>query len=258
MAAAAIIFFAFYGFDAISTAAEETKNPGRDLPIGIIGSLAIATTIYILVALAAVGALAYTELEGDPAPLATVLDRIGYDWAASLLSLGALVSITSVCLTVMYGQTRILFAMSRDGLVPRSLGVVSARTQTPVRITLMFGLFIAVLAALVPLDIIFKLVNIGTLFAFIIVNIGVIVLRRTRPDLPRTFKVPFVPWFPLIGAALCVYLIVSLDDPWGTYLRFIVWMAIGIAIYFLYGRRHSLLQRGVPVGHTEAQVVDDR
>ncbi len=252
--AAALIFFAYIGFDAVSTSGEETKNPGRDLPIAIIGSLAVATVVYMLVALAAVGAVPYTDLDGDAAPLATVLDRIDFGWAASLLSLGALVSITSVCLTVMYGQTRILFAMSRDGLVPRALGVVSPRTHTPVRITLMFGAFIAVLAALVPLDIIFKLVNIGTLFAFIIVNIGVIVLRRTRPDLKRTFRVPFVPVFPLIGVALCAYLIVSLDDPLDTYIRFVIWMAIGFAIYFLYGRHHSLLQRGQAVGNPEAEL----
>jgi APA family basic amino acid/polyamine antiporter len=243
--AASLIFFAYIGFDAISTSGEETKNPGRDLPIAIIGSLLIATVIYILVAIVATGALPFERLDGVEAPLATVMSEgAGYEWAANIISIGALVAITSVCLTVMYGQTRIMFAMSRDGLVPRSFGRVSPKTGTPVRITLVFGLFIAALAALVPLDIIFKLVNIGTLFAFIIVNLGVIVLRRTRPDLKRGFRVPFVPVFPIIGALLCLYLIAELDDPLGTYIRFAIWLAIGLAIYFLYGKRHSLLQQG--------------
>jgi basic amino acid/polyamine antiporter, APA family len=253
--AASIIFFAYIGFDAISTSGEETTNPGRDLPIAIIGSLAIATTLYIIVAIVAVGALPSDQLAAAEAPLATALsDGAGVDWGASLIAIGALVSITSVVLTIMYGQTRIFFAMCRDGLAPRRLAKVHPRFQTPVLITVGFGIFIACIAAVVPLAEIVVLVNIGTLFAFLICNIAVVVLRRTRPDLERGFRVPLAnlpfPLFPMIGAGLCIYLM--LDLPGTTWWRFLIWMGIGIAIYFLYGRRHSRLQRGqVVAGEAE-------
>jgi basic amino acid/polyamine antiporter, APA family len=240
--AASVIFFAYIGFDAISTSGEEVKRPARDLPIAIITSLAVCTLLYILVSTAAVGALPYTKLDGQEAPLAYVLDTLGFSWGATLISFGALVAITSVVLTILYGQTRIMFAMCRDGLLPRSFAKISEKRRTPVRITATFGLLIAVLAAFVPLEEIAKLVNIGTLFAFVITNIGVIVLRRTRPDLERGFRVPFVPLFPLIGAVLAIFLMKYLERD--TWIRFGVWLAIGFAIYFLYGRRHSLLQRG--------------
>src|SRR4051794_1381905 len=229
--AGSVVFFAYIGFDAISTSGEETKNPGRDLPIAIIGSLAICTLLYILVSLSASAAVPYEKLDGQDAPLAFVLKQIGFDWAANLISLGALIAITSVVLTVLYGQTRIMFAMSRDGLVPRALGVLSSR-QTPVRITLLFMVLSSVIAAFVPLNEIAKLVNIGTLFAFVITDIGVIVLRRTDPDLERTFRVPFVPVFPLIGAALAIFLMTYLEAL--TWLRFGIWLAIGFLIYFAY------------------------
>jgi len=240
--AASIIFFAYIGFDAISTSGEETRNPGRDLPIAILGSLAVATVLYIVVAIVAVGALPTDQLAGAEAPLAAALsDGAGIEWGASLISLGALVSITSVVLTIMYGQTRIFFAMCRDGLAPRRFAQVHPRFRTPARITIAFGLFIACIAAVVPLAEIVVLVNIGTLFAFFISNIAVIVLRRTRPDLQRGFRVPFVPLFPIIGAGLCVYLM--LDLPGDTWLRFGVWLLLGLVIYFVYGRRHSRLQQ---------------
>ena len=240
--AASVIFFAYIGFDAISTSGEEVKRPSRDLPIAIITSLAVCTLLYILVSTAAVGALPYTKLDGQEAPLAYVLDTLGFSWGATLISFGALVAITSVVLTILYGQTRIMFAMCRDGLLPRSFAKISEKRRTPVRITATFGILIAALAAFVPLEEIAKLVNIGTLFAFVITNIGVIVLRRTRPDLERGFRVPFVPLFPLIGAVLAIFLMKYLERD--TWIRFGVWLAIGFAIYFLYGRRHSLLQRG--------------
>jgi APA family basic amino acid/polyamine antiporter len=242
-AAAALIFFAYIGFDAVSTSSEEVKRPARDLPIAIIGSLAIATVLYIVVALVAVGALPYQDLAGQEAPLAVVLEKgAGMPWGATLISVGALIAITSVVLTIFYGQTRVFFAMCRDGLVPRRLSRVWERTRTPALITVIFGVLIALLAMLVPLTTIAELVNIGTLFAFLIVNIGVIVLRRTRPDLDRGFRVPLVPVVPLIGAALCIYLMLQL--PIDTWLRFLIWLALGLAIYFAYGRRHSLLRRG--------------
>ena len=241
--AAALIFFAYIGFDAISTSGEEAENPSRDLPFAIIGALLICTLLYILVAVVTVGLAPASKLAGSDAPLATALKEgagIG-SWAADILSVGALIAITSVTLTVLYGQTRIMFAMSRDGLVPRWVGKLSPR-QTPALITAPFGFLVAIIAAFVPLSEIAKLVNIGTLFAFLIVNIGVIVLRRTAPDMERSFRVPLVPWFPLIGSALCIYLMTKLEGV--TWLRFFVWLLIGLVIYFVYGRTHSRLQRG--------------
>ena len=239
--AAALIFFAYIGFDAISTSGEEAKDPSKDLPLAIIGALLICTLIYIMVAVVAVGLAPQKVLAGSAAPLAAAL-RYGAgvgSWAADLLSLGALIAITSVTLTVLYGQTRIMFAMSRDGLVPRWVGKLSPR-RTPALITAVFGVLVAILAAFVPLSQIAKLVNIGTLFAFLLVNIGVIILRRTNPDMERPFRVPFVPVFPLIGAALCIYLMTKLEGV--TWLRFGVWLAIGLIIYFVYGRTHSRLR----------------
>jgi APA family basic amino acid/polyamine antiporter len=241
--AASVIFFAYIGFDAISTSGEETKNPGRDLPIAIIGSLAIATLLYILVAIVATGALPLKELKGAEAPLAKVMDEgAGFGWAANIISFGALVAITSVVLTILYGQTRIMFAMCRDGLMPRNFAHVNERTKTPVRITLTFGVLIAIVAAFIPLKEIVKLVNIGTLFAFIVVNIGVIILRRTKPDLERGFRVPFVPVFPIIGTLLCIYLMKFLEL--ATWLRFLGWLLLGLIVYFAYGIRHSRLRQG--------------
>ena len=240
--AAALIFFAYIGFDAISTSGEEAENPSRDLPIAIIGALLICTLIYILVAVVAVGMAPADKLAGSEAPLSDAIKiGAGYTWAGDILSLGALIAITSVTLTVLYGQTRIMFAMSRDGLVPKWVGQLSKR-RTPARITLFFGILTALLAAFVPLSEIAKLVNIGTLFAFLIVNIGVIVLRRTQPDMERGFRVPLVPFFPLIGSALCIYLMTRL--PAVTWLRFGGWLLLGLIIYFFYGRTHSVLQRG--------------
>jgi basic amino acid/polyamine antiporter, APA family len=241
--AAALIFFAYIGFDAISTSGEEAENPRRDLPFAIIGALLICTLIYILVAVVTVGLVPSDRLSGSEAPLADALEAgagVG-SWASDLLSVGALIAITSVTLTVLYGQTRIMFAMSRDGLVPRWVGTLSPR-RTPARITAVFGILVALVAAFVPLTEIAKLVNIGTLFAFLIVNIGVIVLRRTAPDMERSFRVPLVPWFPLIGSALCIYLMTKLEGV--TWLRFGAWLAAGLVIYFIYGRTHSRLRRG--------------
>jgi APA family basic amino acid/polyamine antiporter len=257
VSAASLIFFAYIGFDAISTSGEETKNPQRDLPIAILASLGIATVLYCLVAIAATGALPYDKLSGATAPLATVLeDGAGMPWGATVISVGALIAITSVVLTILYGQTRIMFAMSRDGLVPRRLSHVSERTGTPILLTAGFAAFIAALAAVVPLKEIAELVNIGTLFAFVLVNIGVIILRRTRPDLERGFRVPWVPVVPIIGCLLCGYLMYKL--PLVTWLRFGIWMAIGLAIYFLYGRRHSRLRTAATQPPPEPSRFDRR
>ena len=240
--AAALIFFAYIGFDAVSTGSEETDNPQRNLPIAIIGSLVIATILYILVSVAAVGALPADQLAGDDSPLATALSEgAGLAWGADIVSFGALVAITSVVLTILYGQTRVAYSMCRDGLMPERLGAIWEKTRTPVVLTLIFAIPVAILAAFVPLKKIAELVNIGTLFAFFIVNIAVIWLRRTKPDMERGFRVPLVPVFPLIGAALCVYLMTKL--PTETWVRFGVWLLLGLVIYVAYGYRHSRLRR---------------
>ncbi len=239
--AAGLIFFAYIGFDAVSTASEESKNPGRDLPIAIVGSLVVSTVFYILVAIGAIGLAPAATLGKSDAPLATALqDGAGLDWAAAVLAFGALIAITSVILVILYGQTRIFFAMCRDGLMPKQLAEVSPRYGTPAKLTLVFGGLIAVLSAFVPLSEIVKLVNIGTLFAFILVNIGVIVLRRTKPDMERPFRVPFSPVFPAIGVLLCMYLMKDL--PGTTWIRFVVWLVIGMVIYAFYGYKHSRLR----------------
>ena len=239
--AAAIIFFAYIGFDAVSTGAEEARNPAKSLPIAIVGSLVFCTLLYITVAVAAVGSLDAAALQESDAPLAEALDEgAGISWAASVMAFGALVAITSVMLTIFYGQTRIFFAMARDGLMPRRIATIDANTGTPVKLTIGLGVLIAILAALVPLSEIVKLVNIGTLFAFLLVNIGVIVLRRTQPEMERPFRVPFVPVFPIIGILMILYLVSRL--PGETWIRFFVWMALGIIIYYVYGRKHSRLQ----------------
>src|SRR3954465_498081 len=240
-AATAVIFFAYIGFDAVSTGSEEARNPARDLPLAIIGSLLICTVFYVLTAVGALGIASPDQMKGSDAPLATALDEgAGITWAAGILALGAVVAITSVVLVILYGQTRIFFAMCRDGLLPQRLATVNQRYGTPARLTIGLGVLIAILAALVPLGEIVKLVNIGTLFAFVLVNIGVIILRRTRPEMPRPYRVPWSPVLPIIGVLFALYLMSDL--PWETWVRFGVWLVIGIAIYRLYGYRNSRLR----------------
>ena len=205
----------------------------------------VVTVVYILVCVTALGALPASQLATSDAPLADALNKgAGLSWAASLTSLGAVVAITSVIITVLYGQTRIFFAMCRDGLLPERLAEVNPRTGTPVMLTLGLGVFIAVLAAVIPLNKIIEVVNIGTLSAFVLVNLGVVILRRTRPDMPRPFRVPLVPWVPLAGVALCVYLMRNL--PTATWIRFFAWLAVGLLIYAFYGYRNSRLRREHP------------
>jgi basic amino acid/polyamine antiporter, APA family len=245
MSAAALIFIAYIGFDAVATSGEESKRPRRDLPIATVASLAIATLLYTAVALVATGGLPVGELAGADAPLAAVLrDGAGYSWGATIISAGAVIAISSGVLTVLYAQTRILFAMCRDGLLPQGLARVWQRTRTPALVTAALGSLIAVVAAVIPLGDLVELVNIGTLFAFLVVNIAIIVLRRTRPDLPRSFRVPLVPWFPLIGAATCIYLMSTLAAV--TWVGFAVWLAVGLGVYAVYGHGHSRL-RAEPV-----------
>src|SRR3954464_12291454 len=253
-AAAAVIFFAYIGFDAVSTGSEEARNPAKSLPFAVIGSLLICTLFYILTAVGALGIATPAQMEGSDAPLATALDEgAGVSWAAWILALGALIAITSVGLVIFYGQTRIFFAMSRDGLLPERLADVHPRYGTPAKLTVGLGVLIAILAAFVPLEEIVQLVNIGTLFAFVLVNIGVIILRRTRPEMPRPYRVPFSPVFPLLGVAFAVYLMSAL--PLATWIRFVIWLAIGLAIYGLYGYRHSRLRRNL--GAAPVKTSDD-
>jgi basic amino acid/polyamine antiporter, APA family len=243
--AAAIIFFAYIGFDAVSTGSEEAKNPSKDLPFAIIGSLVIATIFYILASLGAVGLLPADQLGASDAPLAEALDAgAGLNWAAAVLAAGAVVAITSVMLVILYGQTRIFFAMCRDGLLPERLAGVHPRYGTPAKLTIGLGVLIAILAAVVPLTEIVKLVNIGTLFAFILVNVGVIVLRYTRPEMHRPFKVPLSPVLPILGIAFAIFLMADL--PLSTWVRFAIWLAVGVVIYLVYGYSHSRLRHHYP------------
>ena len=235
-AGAAIVFFAFIGFDVVATAAEETKKPKRDLPIGIIASLLICTTLYVAVSLVVTGMQNYRHLSVD-APLAEAFKSVGHPAFATVISIGALAGLTTVVLILMLGQSRVFFAMSRDGLLPAWLARVHPRFGTPYRITIVIGVVVALIAGLVPLSALAELVNIGTLFAFVVVAIGVVVLRRTHPDLPRSFRVPASPVVPFLAVLACGYLMLNL--PVDTWLRFVAWMLIGFAVYFLYGRGHS-------------------
>lgn len=238
MAAAAIIFFAFYGFDAIATAAEETKNPDRDLKIGIVGSMVICVLIYIAVAAAAVGAISYSRFANSPEPLALILRELGQPGAAKYLAVSAVVALPTVILAFFFGQSRIFFTMARDGLLPASLATVSAR-GTPVRITIFTAVVVAILAGFIPLGELAALANAGTLAAFAAVSLCMLILRRRAPDAPRTFRTP-MPW--LVGSVAvlgCLYLFISL--PARTQTWFAIWNAAGIAVYFLYARRNAAI-----------------
>jgi APA family basic amino acid/polyamine antiporter len=237
--AAGVIFFAYIGFDAVSTAAQEAKNPQRDMPIGILGSLAVCTVLYILVALVLTGIVDYRQL-GVPDPIAVGVDAIGLGWLTFIVKIGAIAGLTSVMLVTLYGQTRIFYTMSRDGLLPPLFSVIHPRFKTPYLSTMLLGLFVSVVAGLVPLGILGELVSIGTLFAFIVVSAGVLFLRYRQPDLPRPFRCPLVPWVPLASIAACLALMSGL--PVDTWLRLFAWLGLGLLVYFVYGRVHSKLQ----------------
>ncbi len=239
MAAAAIVFFAFYGFDAVATSAEEAKNPGRDLTIGIVGSMLVCTVIYMAVAVAAVGALPFTQLANSPEPLALVLRSLGSPAAGHLIALAAVIALPSVILVMMYGQSRIFFTMARDGLLPRGLAKVSPRTGAPTLITLLTGVVIAAVAGFFRLDEIAELANAGTLLAFIAVGACLMVLRKRAPDMARLFRCPAPYVVGTLAILGCIYLLFSL--PASTIVRFLIWNAIGLVAYFAYGRRHSVL-----------------
>ena len=235
---AALVFFAFIGFDIVATAAEETKKPQRDMPIGILASLGICTALYVAVSLVIAGMVKYTDIKIN-APLAEAFRSVDKPGFATVISVGALLGLTTVMLILMLGQSRVFFAMSRDRLLPPAFAAVSPRFGTPVRTTIATGVVVALLSTFVPLTELAELVNIGTLFAFLLVAIGVLVLRRTRPDLPRAFRCPGVPAVPILAVLASFYLMLNL--PGATWLRFIIWMVIGFVVYFTYSVRHSRL-----------------
>jgi APA family basic amino acid/polyamine antiporter len=239
VAGAAIIFFAYIGFDSVSTHAEEARNPRRDVPIGIIASLLICTVLYAAVAGVLTGMVKYNQLDID-APVAKAFEQVGLHWAQGIIAVGAITGITSVLLVLMLSQPRVLLAMARDKLLPPSFfGDVHPRFRTPWKSTILTGCFVATMAALLPLRVLAELVNIGTLLAFTIVCAAVLIMRKTHPDAERPFRAPLVPFVPIMGILMCILLMFSL--PWQNWVRLGVWLAIGFIIYFVYGRRHSAL-----------------
>ena len=244
LAGASIVFFAFIGFDIVATMAEETKNPQRDVPRGILASLGIVTLLYVAVAIVLSGMVSYTQLKTvrgrGQANLATAFTANGIHWASKIISIGALAGLTTVVMVLMLGQCRVLFAMARDGLLPRSLAKTGSH-GTPVRITVLVAVVVAVTASVFPITKLEEMVNVGTLFAFVLVSAGVMVLRRSRPDLERGFKAPWVPVLPIASIAACFWLMLNLTAL--TWVRFAVWLVVGTAIYVGYGYRHSVQGR---------------
>ncbi len=251
---ASIIFFAYIGFDQISTSAEETKNPSRDLPIGIFASLLICTVLYIAVTIVLTGMVSYTKLN-VASPVSHALILVGLNVAGSIISVGAICGLTTVLIVLLYGQSRIFFSMARDGLLPGLFSRVHPRFRTPYLSSIIVGVFVAAVAGFIPIDVVAKLTNIGTLAAFVLVSVGVLVLRRTQPDLKRGYRVPFVPVIPILSILASIVLIVSL--PLTTLVRFVVWLVIGLAIYFLYSRRRSHLERGTVETSNDEVVGND-
>lgn len=237
---AGVIFFSYIGFDAVSTVAQETKNPQKDMPKGILGSLLICTVLYILVTAVLTGIVNYKELN-VPAPIALAIDRTSDSlaWLASLIKIGAIAGLTSVVLVMLLGQSRIFYSMSKDGLLPRVFSKIHPTHKTPYVTTIMTGILSACIAGLFPINILGELVSIGTLMAFTIVCISILVLRKQQPDLARPFKTPWVPFVPIVGALICVAQMAAL--PFDTWMRLIVWMLIGLVVYFSYGVKHSKL-----------------
>lgn len=235
---AGVLFFAYIGFDAVSTAAQEAKNPQRDMPLGILGSLFICTILYIPVSGILTGIIPYTKLN-VPDPIALGVDHIGLQWFSSLVKIGAIAGLTSVMLVSLYGQTRIFYTMSLDGLIPPLFSNLHPRFKTPAVATLLLGVFVGIVAGLAPLDLLGELVSIGTLFAFIVVSAGVLFLRYNQPTLERPFRCPGLPFVPIASILACLALMIGL--PGDTWIRLFVWLLLGLAIYFGYGRKHSKL-----------------
>ncbi|MBB3663870.1 APA family basic amino acid/polyamine antiporter [Prauserella sediminis] len=245
LAGASLVFFAFLGFDIVATTAEETRNPQRDVPRGILGSLAIVTVLYVATSLVIAGMVPYNELSTAAEPegrktLATAFTHHGVDWAAHIVSIGAVVGLITVVMVLLLGQQRVLFAMSRDGLLPRGLAKTGQR-GTPVRVNVLVTVVVGVAATFFDASQLEEMVNVGTLFAFMLVSAGVMMMRKKRPELPRGFRVPWVPVIPILAIGVCLWLMLNLTVL--TWLRFVLWMALGVVIYFVYGRRRSVLAR---------------
>jgi APA family basic amino acid/polyamine antiporter len=248
--AAAVVFFAYTGFEAVANLSEETRRPARDLPLGLLGTLGLATVLYIGVSFVLVGMVHYPDIDPS-APIANAFDQVGLGWASALVSLAAVAGLTSVILADLITMTRIGFAMGRDGLLPPAVAKVSPRTGTPLRMTLIFAVAVLAMGTFVPLEELAKLVSIGTLFAFVLVSAAVPVLRRTRPELTRPFRVPFSPVVPVLSALACLYLMANLSLE--TWLRFLAWLVLGLIVYAAYGYRHSRVRRsGATQGNAQA------
>ena len=238
--AAGVVFFAFIGFDAVSTAAQETKNPQKHMPIGIIGSLVVCTILYVLFAHVLTGIVSYTELN-NAAPVATAIDRTGLAWLKTAIKIAIIAGYTSVILVMLLGQSRVFYSMSRDGLLPKIFSDIHPKWRTPWRSNLVFMVFVGIFAAFAPIQLVGEMTSIGTLFAFVLVCAGIMVMRRTHPQLPRPFRTPLVPLVPILGIAANLFLMFGLGlENW---LRLFVWLAIGLCIYFGYSRKHSLLNQ---------------
>lgn len=237
--AAALVFFAFIGFDAVTSAAEEVRNPRRDLPVGIIGSLAVCTVLYVTVAAIMTGIVPFAKFAGVDHPVSLALQFAGENWVAGFVDLGAILGMTTVILVMTYGQTRVIFAMSRDGLLPERLSSVHPVHATPYFATWTVGIVFAAIAAFVPLNVLAELINIGTLAAFTLISVAVLVLRKTRPELPRAFRCPGVPVVPLLSVGFCLSLMAHLQAL--TWIAFLVWLVVGLVIYFGYARRNAVL-----------------
>jgi APA family basic amino acid/polyamine antiporter len=245
LSGAALVFFAFIGFDVVATTAEETKNPQRAIPRGVLGGLAIVTVLYILVTVVVTGMVSYRDLARSDSPsLTTAFVLVGADWAGKIISVGILIGLTSVLMVLLLGLTRVVFAMSRDGLLPRALSRTSHRYHTPVRLQVGAGVVVALIAGLSRVELLEEMINIGTLSAFVLVSFAVPLLRRSRPDLPRGFRVPWSPVLPIVSGVACLWLMTNLTTL--TWLRFLAWLVVGMAIYATYSYRHSTLHRADP------------
>ncbi|WP_433744354.1 amino acid permease [Falsibacillus pallidus] len=239
---AALVFFAFIGFDAVASAAEETRNPNKDLPKGIMFSLLICTLLYVIVSGIMTGIVPYKQFEGNiDHPISLAIQVAGIDWVAGIIDVGAILGMTTVMLVMLYGQTRIMFSMSRDGLMPKTFSQVHPKFQTPFKATWMLGIIAALMGSFIPLQELAELVNIGTLSAFVLISVAVLVLRYTKPDLKRAFRCPGVPFVPILAIVFCGFLILQLGA--ATWIRFVIWLGIGLIIYFVYSRKHSKLNK---------------
>jgi APA family basic amino acid/polyamine antiporter len=241
--AAGVIFFAYIGFDAVSTAAQEARKPQRDMPMGIIGSLAVCTVLYVLFAWVLTGIVNYTVFKGDAAPVATVIANMPYRWLQIAIILGIVAGYSSVILVMLLGQSRVFYSMSRDGLLPRFFSDIHPKFRTPWRSNLLFMVFVSLFSGFLPISGLGEMTSIGTLLAFVIVCIGIIVMRKTNPDLPRPYRTPLVPLVPILGVIVCVSMMVFLEHM--TWIRLIVWLLIGFMIYFGYSRKHSRLNEPI-------------